>query len=111
MIQNNIQVIQSVMDETATFNYHTKELKKAVVQQIINALGSYKKPCKKGSSVIPHPNLLGAYLCVSNVRNACKLCLIGVNNYTETLQIIQLNNEIAISLLYAIKNTSIKCIR
>ncbi|MCG8237367.1 hypothetical protein J2Q21_12330 [Tenacibaculum finnmarkense genomovar ulcerans] len=111
MIQNNIQVIQSVMDETATFNCHKKELKKAVVQQIINALGSYKKPCKKGSLIIPHPNLLGAYLCVSNVRNACKLCLIGVNDYTETLQIIQLNNEIAISLLYAIKNTSIKCIR
>lgn len=100
-MQNNIQVLYTVMDEVATLQHETQQDKTDTFNLIIDTLGGYPKPRQKGDVVEPHTNVLGAYLCVSNVRNACRLYLLGVNNYNTTIQTIEQNNEIALGLLLA----------
>ncbi len=101
--QFKIELVQSVMDELATFEHDTPQGKADTLQLIIDTLGSYPKPTQKGDTTEPHPNIKGAYFCMANVRNACRLGLLGVYDDTDTMITIDRNNVQALNLLFAIR--------
>ncbi len=70
-----------------------------ILNEIIDTLGSYPKPRKSKQYPEPHQNILGAYLCISTVRNACKLALIKVWSEKKAEKVIRENLETALSLL------------
>lgn len=99
-------LITDTMDLMAGFDIDTQENKKETLQAVINHLGSYPKPRQKGDTAEPHPNILGAYLCVSNVRNACKLAQIGVYSLDTVTLHIDENLISALNLILNFRNYS-----
>lgn len=97
--EQNTKIVTDAMDLIAGFKLLTNQEKTEVLQNIINALGSYSKPRQKGDPKEPKNNVLGAYLCISNVRNACKLCLLNIWSYQTAKQVINYNLEGALSEL------------
>ncbi len=97
------ELITDAMDIMAGFDIDTPQNQRETLQTVINHLSEYPKASKKGATEEPHPNIVGAYLCVSNVRNACKLGLIGVYGLdTITLHIAE-NLTTALNLILAIE--------
>lgn len=92
-------LITETMDLMAGFEIDTPTNQNETLRAVIEHLGSYPKPRQKGDTTEPKPNVLSVYLCVSNVRNACKLGMLGVwgldtvnlhidNNLTTALNLV-----------------------
>ncbi len=97
-----VNIVTECMDILCLFpTLSSPTEQKALFFQCIDAMGSYPKPSKKGDGFEPKGETLGAYLCISNVRNVLKLGLLGVMNYTNSYDIATLNLELALSLLLA----------
>ena len=94
----NTVIITDAMDLMAGFEFMPEADKTATLKTIIDKLGSYPKPYKKNDNKTFSVNLLGAYLCVSNARNSCKLALLGLQNITNAYHLISYNLELALSL-------------
>lgn len=101
-LQRNI--IEEVFDLLAGFDVDKPQNQRETIQTVINHLGSYPKATPKHSKIEPHPNILGAYLCISNVRNACKLALLGV--YSIDTLTLKVDEELitALNLLLSLKD-------
>jgi len=93
------QIVTDAMDLMAGFEKLANTEKPEQLQCVIDTLGSYPKPQKKTDIARCSNENLGAYLCVSNVRNTCKLSEIGLHSYTIVLNTIHFNLELALSLL------------
>lgn len=96
---NKIAKITDCLDLLAGFELLPIAERNGVFQSIINTLCGYPKPNKKSAITEPSPKILGAYLCVSNARNGCKLALLGIWDNSQAINIIQVNLEIALTLL------------
>ncbi len=97
-LQQNI--ITECLDLLAGFELLTDTEKSQTAQTIIDTLGSYPKPQKKNAPENAPSYLVGAYLMASNVRNACKLFLLGYLDDVLLFQAIaQENCENALGLL------------
>ncbi|MEJ8606539.1 hypothetical protein JSO56_06345 [Riemerella anatipestifer] len=71
------QILTECIDLIAVVDYLPEDEHAKVYSEIIETLGTYPKPQEKGNPEAPTPEILGAYLCASSVRNACKLTLLG----------------------------------
>lgn len=95
-----IAKITECMDLLAGFDLLDTEVQyKELFAHVTDSLGNYPKPQLKGSTKEPTNEVLGAYLCISNVRNALKLAKLGVVTYQTGYGIASLNAELALSLL------------
>ena len=93
------QQITDCLDLLAGFEHMEHTEQKHTFLLVIDTLGSYPKPMKKGDSDPVKPYDLGAYLLVSNVRNACKLVGLGLLKPTTAHAFICDNLESALTLL------------
>ncbi len=96
-------LIMEAMDLMAGFDIDTEANQRETLDMVINHFSNYPKPRKKGDAEEPHPNILGAYLCVSNVRNACKLGLINICRLEDVKARIDNNLMLALDLLLSVK--------
>ncbi len=94
-----VNQITDGMDLLSTWEMQTNTERKDTLSAIIDTLGGYPKPRKSKQDPEPHPKILGAYLCLSVVRNACKLALLDVWDMEYSYIIIATNLENALSLL------------
>lgn len=94
-----VRLITDCMDLMAGFELlnHAEQLQ--ILQMVIDTLGSYPKPQKKADTLPAPTKAVGAYLFVSNVRNACKLHAFGFIPTESTKQAIDSNLSNALSLL------------
>ncbi len=92
-------LITETMDLMAGFEIDTPKGQGETLQLIINHLGSYPKPRQKGATIAPPNYIIGAYLCISNVRNACKLRLLEIYTKPQTIIVINSNLISALSLI------------
>ena len=92
-------IITNCIDLLAGFDCLQVDEQISVFNSIIDELGSYQKPQRKSNAVEPNKELLGAYLFVSNVRNACKLGALGLWNYSTAYGVAYSNLIFALDLL------------
>jgi|SRR5690606_7119143 len=92
-------IIRDCFDLLAGFEQLNRAEQTDVFNAVIDTLGSYPKPMRKTSTRPATSAQIGCYLCVSNVRNACKLATFGQIGNQTALQIVQDNLEKAYSLL------------
>ncbi|AMA50440.1 MULTISPECIES: hypothetical protein [Flavobacterium] len=91
--------ITDSLDLLAGFQFlSTKEQKEAFVL-VVDCLCGYPKPTKKECPAPAPAHLLGAYLYVSNARNACKLASLGYTDNITASYLITANLENALTLL------------
>lgn len=96
---NKIAQITDCLDLLAGFDLLPQTEQKQVFQNVIDTLCGYPKPRKKGATTEPSPEILGAYLSVSNTRNTCKLGLLDIAPKNKALNVISENLELALTLL------------
>lgn len=94
-----VKIVQDCMDLIGGFELLQPFERKPVLLAVIDTLGSYPKPQKKGDTVRTSDKDLGAYLLVSNVRNACKLADIDFIGMPHALSLIRYNLEQALTIL------------
>ncbi|AND63618.1 hypothetical protein AX766_03950 [Flavobacterium covae] len=66
---------------------------------VVDVVCGYPKPTKKGSTITTANYLIGAYLHVSNARNACRLGAMGFIDTLTAYKIASSNLENALTLL------------
>jgi hypothetical protein len=93
------EIITNCLDLLADFELLNQKEQKGCFQQIIDVLGGYPKPQNKFDKVEATKTEIGVYLFVSNVRNTCKLSILGILKYKESYLVAQYNCEFALSLL------------
>jgi len=94
-----IEKIQDSLDLMAGFELTGLHEQKQTLLTVIDTLCGYPKPKKKYD---PNPTPvkdLGAYLFVSNSRNACKLGELGFIDINTAQKLVNINLETALSLL------------
>lgn len=96
-LQTNL--ITECLDLLAGFELLTAQEQSEITNVIIDTLGSYPKPQKKHDPVPAPTHLIGAYLCISNARNACKLFLFGFDEQNKVACIAFHNLGKALGLL------------
>lgn len=94
------------MDLMAGFSIDTPTSQQETLNIVIDHLGSYPKPRQKGDTAKPHPNILGAYLHISNVRNACKLGVLGAYSLSKVDFMVNENLINALNLILNFRNYS-----
>lgn len=92
-------IIMGCIDIMAGFEHTPEPQRPEILQTVIDTLSVYPKPSKKGDTVEPPAQFVGAYLCASNVRNACKLALFKVWDIPTAVRTINTNLETALTLL------------
>lgn len=106
MFSKQTSIITDCLDQLAVVPYlDTLDEQNALCQHIIDTLSDYPKPRHKGEHLTkPEPiEELGAYLYVSNARNACKLAKLGYHtSITVGLDIVK---EELISALSIVTNS------
>ncbi|MFA7444539.1 MAG: hypothetical protein WCY89_01200 [Flavobacteriaceae bacterium] len=94
-----VEIIKDCMDLMGGFELLQTFKRKPVLLTVIDTLGSYPKPQRKGDTVRASDKDLGAYLSVSNVRNACKLADLDFIGMPHALSLIRYNLEQALTIL------------
>lgn len=96
-----VKQVTDCMDLLAGFELMDSSEQKQAFLLAIDTLGSYQKPQKKGD-VIPSTTVnIGAYLFISNARNACKLGTMELINPITSHSIAMDNLTNALTLLQA----------
>lgn len=99
LTEQKTKIVCEVMDLMAGFENLPNQGKPEQLQIVINTLGSYPKPQKKQALVNCNTKDLGVYLCISTIRNTCKLSIIGYQSFSIGLNVINYNLEKALTLL------------
>lgn len=94
-----VAIVQDCIDLMGGFELLQPFERKPVLLAVIDTLGSYPKPQYKGDTKQATPNNIGAYLLVSNVRNACKLAEMDFIGMPHALSLIRYNLEQALTIL------------
>ncbi|MFV0565757.1 MAG: hypothetical protein ACK5NB_07990 [Flavobacteriaceae bacterium] len=94
-----IDQVKSAMDVLAGFELLTQTEQKQTLLTVIDTLGGYPKPTKKQDERPAPVKDVGAYLFVSNSRNACKLGELGYIETRHAYNLVSANLETALSLL------------
>lgn len=94
-----VKKIIDCIDLFAGFELLEPHEKKEIYLLVIDTLCGYPKPTKKGFKTLENKKDLGAYLFVSNTRNACKLGNIGLYNSVQAYSIAMQNLSNALTLL------------
>ncbi len=94
-----IEQIKNGLDLLAGFEYLKPNEQKQTLLSVIDALGGYPKPTQKGDTEPKPVKDLGAYLFVSNSRNACKLGDLDYIDLPTAYKLVSINLETALSLL------------
>lgn len=95
----NATITTNCIDLLAGFDYLPINEQIQVFQNVIDALGSYSKPTKKGDCPPFSIPKLNTYLFISNVRNACKLGMSGAITPMQAYTTASLNLENALTEL------------
>lgn len=95
-----VKQITDCIDLLAGFELLNQAEQKQTFLLVIDTLCGYPKPQKKGDILPSTDENLGAYLFVSNVRNACKLSESEHLNPNTAYSIIVENLVNALSLLH-----------
>lgn len=93
------EIIKNAFDVLAGFEVMSTAEKLTAFDTVINTLGSYPKPQQKGGEIRAETSIIGAYLCVSNVRNTCKLSVFGYEAPETAHNTVLQNLETALTLL------------
>lgn len=94
-----VNKITDCMDVLSLWETSTRPERVEILQTVINTVGGYPKPRHKGETIEPTPETLGAYLCISNVRNYSKLGALGVLDIETAYIMICRHLETALTLL------------
>lgn len=92
-------IITTSLDLLAGFDFLLLKEQMQALSSVIDTLGSYNKPTKKGKPAPVLTQKINAYLFVSNVRNACKLGVSGAITPIQAYQIATSNLERALTEL------------
>ncbi|MCB4807134.1 hypothetical protein LG651_02645 [Tamlana sp. 62-3] len=92
------EIVKNCMDSLAGFDLCEWREQKQTLISVIDVLRNYPKPHTK-KEICTNTKNLGAYLFISNSRNACKLCINGFIGSCEAYQLVSKNLESALSLL------------
>lgn len=92
-------IITDCMDLLAGFEHLPVDDQAQTLDAVIDTLGNYPKPQHKGDTDHADKTALGAYLFVSNVRNACKLGLLGLWSTATARNVAQSNLVFTLDLL------------
>lgn len=95
----NATITTDCIDLLADFNYLLINEQMQVFSSVIDTLGSYSKPAKKGNNTPVLIQKINAYLFISNVRNACKLGVSGAITPVQAYQTALTNLENALTEL------------